>query len=231
MKSSPNPGLPNGLGPYSECSNSETALRKGRAVRTAPEEGSAGLCGGWRAGRAPTTEAGLPPPDVHASPGTGCGVVGHGAAKAVSAVGAGADVVAAVLHVGQRAHGAVAGLELGGRQQGACLVCKPGCGGRKRREVSVGALPLPSVPHPYQRCPAPTLGAPPPEGQEPPHPTHPRPAAPKSPPLAPPWAGFLAKQPPLPLEITVIFLMQPINFPNYVWLKYITNCISRAHAH
>lgn len=154
MKSSPNPGLPNGLGPYSECSNSETVLRKGRAVRKAPEEGLAGLCGGWRAGRAPTTEAGLPPPDVHAFPGTGCGVVGHGAAKAVSAVGAGADVVAAVLHVGQRAHGAVAGLELGGRQQGACLVCKPGCGGGKRARCRWGSCP-------YPRCPAPTLGAPP----------------------------------------------------------------------
>jgi len=97
----------------------------------------------WAAQR---TEAGLPPPDVHASPGTGGGVAGHGAAKAVSAVGAGADVVAAVLHVGQRAHGAVAGLELGGRQQGARLLRIPGQARVEAARIAVLLLQVFTVP-------------------------------------------------------------------------------------
>lgn len=85
---------------------------------------------GRAAGRTPTAEAGLPPADAHAAPGTGRRVVGHRVAQAVSAVGAGAHVVAAVLQVGQRAHGAVAGLELGRRQDGAGLIRESGCGER-----------------------------------------------------------------------------------------------------
>ena len=71
---------------------------------------------------------------MHAPPGAGRGVVGHRVAQAVSAVGAGAHVIAAVAQVGQRAHGAVAGLELRGHQDGAGLVCELGCG--ERRGVS-----------------------------------------------------------------------------------------------
>ena len=89
---------------------------------------------GSRRERTLTTEAGLPPPDVHAPPGAGRRVVGHRVAQAVSAIGAGAHVEAAVAQVGQRAHGAVAGLELAGRQDGAGLVCELGCG--ERRGVS-----------------------------------------------------------------------------------------------
>lgn len=83
---------------------------------------------GQQAGRAPTTKVGLPPRDVHAFPGTGSGIVGHGIAQAVPAVGAGADVVVAVLQVRQRAHNVVAGFELGGRQESTCLLRELGCG-------------------------------------------------------------------------------------------------------
>lgn len=120
-----------------------------------------GLCESWRTGRAPTTEARLPPPDVHASPSTGCGVVGHGAAEAVFAVGAGADVIAAVLHVGQRVHDAVAGLELGGRQQSARLLRKPGCGGRERSARSwPGPRPRPRSSRPRTAVTNPSLKSP-----------------------------------------------------------------------
>lgn len=111
-----------------------------------------------QAGRAPTTEAGLPPCDVHPFPGTGSSVVGHGAAQAVPAIGAGADVVVTVLQVGQRAHSMVAGLELGGHQERARLLRELGCGGEERPELGLArALPQPGCLGPQGITRSPTL--------------------------------------------------------------------------
>lgn len=153
--------LSDARGPGLECRNAVRAEERPRACRG---RASAADYVGWfrggrfcwvsgrgrQAGRAPTTEAGLPPRDVHPFPGTGSGVVGQGAAQAVPAVRAGADVVVTVLQVGQRAHGVVAGLELGGRQERACRLRELGCGGGERggEPGLARALPQPGCPGP-----------------------------------------------------------------------------------
>lgn len=119
------------LGPVSQCKNAQAVLCKGQVSEIAGIRSRFSQVA-WRrrrAGRAPTTEAGLPPRDVHALPGTGGGVIGHRVAQAVSAVGAGADIVVTVLQVGQRGHRMVAGFELGGRQKSASLLRELGCRG------------------------------------------------------------------------------------------------------
>lgn len=144
------------LGPFRQ--RSEQEQRGGRRASEWIPLGGVAL-EGRRAGRALTAEAGLPPADAHASPGTGCRVVGHRVAQAVSAVGAGAHVVAAVLQVGQRAHGAVAGLELGRRQDGAGLVRESGCGRRAAwSEAAAGdARAHPRVTGSGSKSPSPAL--------------------------------------------------------------------------
>lgn len=160
---------------------------------------------GWQAGRAPTTEAGLPPRDVHPFPGTGSGVVGHGAAQAVPAIRAGADVVVTVLQVGQRAHGVVAGLELGGRQERARLLRELGCGGGERRRagLSEGTATawVPRAPRDNVVSYFASL----------------IPASPS--------AAHAAETP----LGSVIFLPWSISFPNYIRLKIIRSCMARAH--
>lgn len=116
---------------------------------------------GW----GPTTEVGLAPRDVHASPRTGRSVVGHGVAQTVPAVGAGADVVAAVVQVGQGADCGVAGLERGGHQERAGLLCEPGCGEERGSAQGEGS-PVPPTgtvsqsPRPQEQSTAPTLNPP-----------------------------------------------------------------------
>jgi hypothetical protein len=64
---------------------------------------------------------------VHAFSGTLGSIVSYCVTQAIPAVGAGANIITAVLQIGQRADCVVAGLELGGRQERTSLLCKPGC--------------------------------------------------------------------------------------------------------
>lgn len=153
----PKPMLVRCPGPVSQCKNARAVLCKGQ-VREIAGIRSRFSRVAWRrrrAVRAPTTEAGLPPRDVHALPGTGVGVVGHRVAQAVLAVGAGADIVVTVLQVGQRGHCVVAGFEFGGRQKSASLLRELGCGGGKGRAGEPGlarALPQPGCCDPRGQC-------------------------------------------------------------------------------
>lgn len=95
---------------------------------------------------AQSTEVWLPPPDVHAFSGTRSSVVSYCATQAILAVSAGANIITAVLQVGQRADCMVAGLELGGRQERASLLRKPGQAWVQAAGVAVLSVQVRTIP-------------------------------------------------------------------------------------